>query len=888
MRTLVSDVYRRVVPESVRGPIYRLRQRRHGILGRAWDRWANQTIEGPLHPRDLATRRTRYARRRTVMVARAKRRFVREYRSKLTTDTQFRLAAIASRFYERGELRVDHVMYESYNCRDFAGNPYALFRYLLEHPDYRHLHHVIAIDDLDNPKVAPYRSHERVHVVKVHTEAFIEYAETCKYYINNASYKPYLIKRPGQIYFTSWHSTLLKKLAKDSGRPWEAANVSRALVASDIHISPNSYTTEHLFRSHGVDGLVRGRVYEMGYPRNDLTVNADKAAIRRRLGVADHEKVVVYAPTWRGSYVPADTAGETLDHAEQIRARLPRDHKLFVKFHTLVYRYVDEATVAGTVPRDLDINEVLGATDLLITDYSGIFFDYLLTGNPVIYFTPDRTTYTAAKSGLYLDLESLPGPICDDVESLAAVMGRLDSVRSEYAARYQHFVTRYLSGDDGKACQRAVEVLFGLEDHRAHLSTAPGAAPDDDKQDLLFYPANLAGNGVTESFIALMSQLDHDRFNAVVLLPSTTKYRDAQRRLDHRAKVFYQGAPDGYLEDEYVKERSSTTFGARDLTDVPVRAFQRTVRRVFGDLTFYVAINYNGYFPNAAAKIATGVDARKKIVYLHNDLEMDRTIKHGQLLSVFSMYRFYDALVCVSADSLEGNRQGAVLRSQYVFGADPGPRMTFARNTIVPDRIRARAAAGSVIPIDGDTFLIVRSPGADEATGFRFDPSQKNLVCVGRLSPEKNHDRLLRAVREVVEDREDVTLYVVGTGDLDSRLRSTAEALGLAKVVVFTGFVSNPLPLVAQADCFVLASDIEGQPITVLEAMVLDRPIIATDIAGPRGLLAEGYGILVEPTSGALADAIRRQLSDDPPSRRHFDPDAYLAAAMSEFYALLV
>jgi CDP-glycerol glycerophosphotransferase len=823
--------------------------------------------------------------RRRAMFARHYLRNSLNYYVTVRTQDAHRRAARAAHHYTRSPLLPDHVMYETYNCRDFAGNPYALFRYLLDHPDYKHLTHVIAIADASNPKVARFADHPRVKVVVEHTEAFIRYAETCKYYVNNASFKPYVIKRPGQVYVTSWHSTLLKKLAKDTGRPWEAMNVSRALLASDIHLSPNELTTEHLLRSHSVDGIMPGRILEMGYPRNDLTVNVDWDAVRRALGVNGDDKVAVYAPTWRGSYAPENTARLTIAYAEQIRAALPDGWTLFVKLHSLVQQFVDDDIRPHLAPEGLDTNELLGATDLLITDYSGIFFDYLLTGNPVLYYTPDREAYAASKNGFYIPLESLPGPLCDNMDALAQAINDLDAVKEKYADTYRDFVQRFVPRDDGKVCDRVARLLFAGETFEEFESKAPAAQPSG-KTRILTYPANLAGNGVTESFLALLDRIDYERFDVIVLLPSPSKYRNAQQRVNRHAKIFYQNAQDGFLRHEYVQERAMSRWGITTPADVPVAAFQRTFRRIFGDLDFDVVVNYNGYFPNAAARIASAPVAGPRLIWMHNDLGRDRVIKHPQLNAVFTLYQMYDRLVCVSADSLQANVQTVARYAERTFGLDLEPKMHYSRNVIVPSEIERRAGMGRVTNIDGHGYLLMEGVEEGTVTGVRFEPAHTNFVCVGRLSPEKNHARLLDAFSKVASGRDDVHLFIVGTGALSNELHGMVRNLGLSTKVSFTGFMSNPLPLVAHANAFVLASDIEGQPITVLEALVLGCPVIASDIPGPRDLLKDGGGVLVDQTPEAVARAMQAVISGQPicDGVASFAAEVYVDEALDEFY----
>lgn len=808
-----------------------------------------------------------------------------DYSQWLESDHEVRRACLAARYYLDEPLLEHHVMYESYNGRDFAGNPYALFKYLLHHPDYQHLYHVIGVDDVNHPKLAPFRAHPRVTIVQTHSDEYIRCAETCKYFINNVSFKPYIIKREGQIYVNSWHSTLLKKLAADTRRVWEAKQVARALLATDYFISPNRYTTKLLFRSHGVDSLFQGVVAEIGYPRNDLIFHTDKSKLRQRLGIPENKKLVLFAPTWRGQYVPRNTVPETLGYYRYLTDNLPEDYFVLVKFHTMVYPFLNDEALAVSAPRDVDTNELLSVTDLLVTDYSGIFFDFLITGNPVIFFTPDREAYSLAKTGFYLDIEQLPGSICDRIEDVVDCIIRVDDVRMQYAKRYEEFQKRFVSADDGHACARVVDLVFNGQ-------TYPNVyRPRTDKKKILIYPGGLASNGVTTSFLALLEYLDYDSYNVVVLLPTDNAARHLQQQIDPRAKVFYQTTVDGFTEDEYERVRRLASAGLDAEDPVVTAAYLRNMRRIFADVQFDTVINFNGYDAQWTAKLRFGLDAKRWVIYLHNDLNEDRKIKNPGLHGVFSLYRFYDKLICVSEDSLQANIVGMANYVRETFGFDVSPKMDYVRNPILPDKIRARAQEVPASEEGDHKYYVVTNPISTEPSqtySYRIPfptPDYVNFITIGRLFPEKNQLRLLHAFHEVQQELTNVRLYIVGQGVMMSQLSDFVQEHGLESKVVFVHHLTNPYPLLALCDCFVLSSDIEGQPVVILEALTLGKYIIATDIPGPRNLLRNGEGVLVAPSSRALAQAMKDFIRGGRHSKqRPFDPYAYVDHSMQQFY----
>lgn len=136
------------------------------------------------------------------------------------------------------------------------------------------------------------------------------------------------------------------------------------------------------------------------------------------------------------------------------------------------------------------------------------------------------------------------------------------------------------------------------------------------------------------------------------------------------------------------------------------------------------------------------------------------------------------------------------------------------------------------------------------------------VVSVGRLTPQKNHELLLEALRDV-----DCSAVIVGDGPERERLDGLAGNLGGR--VVLVGEDSNPYRYVARADVFVLSSRFEGFGVVIVEALALGIPVVSTDCDfGPREILDHGrYGVLVESENAeALATALRALLSD--PVRR--------------------
>lgn len=151
--------------------------------------------------------------------------------------------------------------------------------------------------------------------------------------------------------------------------------------------------------------------------------------------------------------------------------------------------------------------------------------------------------------------------------------------------------------------------------------------------------------------------------------------------------------------------------------------------------------------------------------------------------------------------------------------------------------------------------------------GFRED----NLlfVAVGRLTAQKNHDLLLQAFVSIANDFPHAELLIVGEGELRSYLTARAVALGVSSKVRFLGLRSDVTSILAASDVFVMTSDWEGNPISVMEALAAGKPVVATQVGGvPELIQQDRTGLLVPPCDVATLAAAMQRLGSEFELRR--------------------
>ncbi len=828
-------------------------------------------------------------------------------------------------------VRTDTVLYEAFAGNGMLCNPEAIFRALLADPEMQHLRHVWVLDPKTHPEaVREFGSNPRVRFVRRRSLAYWRALATAGHLFNNATFPPEFGKREGQVYVNTWHGTPLKAMGYDEPQgAIEARNVVRNFMMADYLLSTSPFMSEQMYeRAYRLVNVAPGRLIEEGYPRTDRQVleEAGRAAAYQRLREAgvdlpDDAIVVLYAPTWRGEsfHRPIDDAARLGEVVRELAAALPAGHRVLLKVHQQVFEHARaRPDLAGLlVPNHLPTNEVLGLVDVLVTDYSSIFFDFLSTGRPVVFFAPDLDEYDGYR-GLYLSQEELPGPRVGSPAELAELVASAGTGTSSdplvtHAEAYAAARQRFAPHDDGGATQRVIDVVMrGQVQGRRVRQTARDGRPT-----ILIFLGGMKSNGITTSALNLLHHLDHERFDVSVLY-THSKVPDKRANaeaIDPRVRLFPRVGGFAPSKSQRSRRRDLQTRGtAMPPQDLAVMEglLRDEWQRCVGAARFDHVIDWSGY-SSFWAFLTSAAPAGSHSIWLHNDLRADQLREVGgqrphfaNLGATFSAYQRFDHLVSVSEALRDVN---AANLAEFA----PAEKFTAARNTINHERVlrKADGAPGASLALDeqwpGHGVLL--TPGADvraqvadivlrhglqgheEEVERRLsmglvvaaDPGVRTFVTVGRLSPEKNHKRLLKAFAKVHHDDPLTRLVVVGGGPLEESLRKLVRKLELDDSVLIAGAQPNPWAIMRRCDVFVLSSDYEGQPMVILEARVLGLPVVSTAFSSVASALEPGTGLVVDRKASALAVGMAAALAGEVPNPE-FDPVAYNTVVMGEFY----
>ncbi|MEU6291893.1 bifunctional glycosyltransferase family 2 protein/CDP-glycerol:glycerophosphate glycerophosphotransferase [Streptomyces sp. NPDC046988] len=377
------------------------------------------------------------------------------------------------------------VLFDAFKGTQYSDSPRALHEELLRRGTDLEQLWVVRDDQVEVPPSAI--------PIRMWSPEWYEALATSRYVVANNHLPDWFQRRDGQIVVQTWHGTPLKKIGHDIESIHFAdqrylERVEKEVRNWDMLVSPNSFSTPILQRAFGFPG----EMVESGYPRNDILrlpgTEEREREIRRRIGLPDGKRVVMYAPTWRDDqyYAPGKYKLDFRIDLADARARLGDDHVLLVRRHPNV---VDPVPGAGDgfvfdVSDYPDMAELSLITDIMITDYSSLMFDYVNTGRPILFFTYDLDHYRDTLRGFYFDFaSSAPGPLLHTSEALVTAVERIDRIEEAYADRYRWFQREFCDLDDGYASARLADrMLVAGGDLDPGQAQAPAVGTVDTRQ----------------------------------------------------------------------------------------------------------------------------------------------------------------------------------------------------------------------------------------------------------------------------------------------------------------------------------------------------------------------------------------------------------------------
>lgn len=371
-------------------------------------------------------------------------------------------------FYKRIIKTNDNlVIFESYLGRQISCHPRAMYDYLKEvRPDLK-LIWSIAKGHEEEVK------EQNIPYVKRFTLKWFKYMASAKYWVSNSRLPLWMKKPQNTIYLQTWHGTPLKRLASDMNEVHMPntntykykKNFYKESRQWDYLVSPNRFSTNIFSRAFDTP---MNKIIESGSPRNDfLITNKDNIELVKRIkdryGIPNDKKVILYAPTWRDDkfHKKGKYKFEAELDLELLQKAFSEEYVVILRMHYLVADSIDLTGYEGFAFNIStgDIRDLYLISDILVTDYSSVFFDYAVLKRPTLFFMYDYEDYRDRLRGFYLDVERhLPGAIVTTNEKLVEEIKKLEF--STNNKKLEDFSLNFCELEDGFASKKVCEVVF--------------------------------------------------------------------------------------------------------------------------------------------------------------------------------------------------------------------------------------------------------------------------------------------------------------------------------------------------------------------------------------------------------------------------------------------
>ncbi|MDD5899609.1 MAG: CDP-glycerol glycerophosphotransferase family protein [Lachnospiraceae bacterium] len=714
----------------------------------------------------------------------------------------------------------------------------------------------------------------QVKVVVRNSLRYYRVLATAKYLINDTSFVFNFIKREEQVYLNTWHGTPLKTLGKRvKGEAHTIGNVQKNLLAADYLLFPNEFTMQHMVEDHMLENIGTGEMWLTGYPRNEVFFRKESGEqVRSRYGLTG-KTVYAFMPTWRGvvgGVSGNEQAKQLTEYFTELDAGLPENYVLYVKLHAFngAELSLEQFSHIRPFPEDCETYAFLNATDGLITDYSSVFFDYALTRKKIILFTYDEEEYESSR-GFYFSLSKLPFPQAKKVDELISFM----TAQKNYdETEFLKTFCSYDRPDAAKAvCRR---FLFGSSEG---IETRP--LPDNGKRNVVIFGGALYNNGITTSLFNLLSQVDREKMNYILLYKTedVKKHPEVLENLPEGVNSlgFSNGLSLGFLDFLLYKvwtKRGLVPY--RIIERIADKIAKRDSGRLFAGCRVDKLIHFSGY-SNDLTETFRGASCNRTI-YVHNDMEREvreRRLIRSEVLT--RAYQEYDSVAVVTEDIKAVAERIAKKLPPRV---EKPATVTVAKNIINYQRVLELAKED--ISLDIRTKMNVSMERLQEILAG----DSVKFINIGRFSPEKGHDRLLNAFERIHKENPDTYLLIVGgRGTLYDETLKKAQNMECYDHIVIILYLSNPYALLKKCDYFIFSSLYEGFGLVLAEADILGVRCVSTDIPGPRMFMKKYGGTLVEDSEQGVYNGMKLCLDGKVTNTLSVNYEEYNKEALEEF-----
>lgn len=343
---------------------------------------------------------------------------------------------------------------------DYSCNPKYLYEYLRDHYPGQY-EYVWAVKDKAQYS---FLEEEGVKLVKHFTVSSFPMLLTSNIIVTNGSYAPWFPFRKKQYVINTWHGGgAYKKVENEApGADWATKRRARFCADNiDLFLASCRVQEEQMIRT---TYQYKGEVLRAGTPRNDKLVNGDTDQmankVRQQYGIAADTHILLYAPTYRKANPPVEFLADELVHVLEETGEKWVVLSRFHRYQTQDMNLMVSGTKVIEAADYPDMQELLCAADIMVTDYSSCVWDYSFLKRPCVLYVPDQQQYIE-HTGFYVPMEEWPFLRAHNMSELKDIMVSLrDNQERENLLKNMEAHIQALGGYENGACREQLAAII--------------------------------------------------------------------------------------------------------------------------------------------------------------------------------------------------------------------------------------------------------------------------------------------------------------------------------------------------------------------------------------------------------------------------------------------
>lgn len=378
----------------------------------------------------------------------------------------------------------------------------------------------------------------RVKFVKSKTRKFSKVLARSKYLFTDTSMPTYFIKREEQVYLNTWHGTPLKTLGKSTENDFfDIANVQKNFIEADYLLYPSEYMKDIMIRDYMLSGIAKNKIMLCGYPRNEVFLRDDAEKVKEQYHL-EEKTLIAYMPTWRGSVRSIDIENQIKiaeEHIKEISEKLTENQILYINMHPYIGNMIDISKYSNVrlFPKEKETYDFLSICDILITDYSSVFFDFAVTNKKIILFAYDEKEYFADR-GVYLPFTELPFPKVENIDDL---IKEINSTTTQY--NISEFLNKFCQYERKNMSKLICEKVTLNKQNEIKILDIP----KENKENILLYSGDFKPDSNTKNFVKLVeNSLESNKYNYYIsyITKNLRQNKNIFKKISKKVKFYGQ------------------------------------------------------------------------------------------------------------------------------------------------------------------------------------------------------------------------------------------------------------------------------------------------------------------------------------------------------------